>query len=198
MPLSAPKSGHLISKFAKLCGITPKKAQDWQVRYNWPRPLPNQHVTKDPRVRIYSDASLKEAQYVAKMLDKGYRITDLVDRTTGLLRPDPLRRIPTIGDCLRKISKPETSDGKAIRAKLVELLEAKDVGAILECVASAGNALRPAERASAVFLPVLCWLATCSGVTAARRSRVERQLDLVCSNITALRGIVTKVKDAVR
>lgn len=160
-------------------GVSPALLRLWESRYGWPSP--RRTATGQRR---FSSVEVTELSQVLNLVRSGRAIGSLLVQGRPVLPQAAPERV-LIGETeLAGCPDPDTEEGQQLRERLVTALRRRDTGAALASCHEALWVCRPAERAAAVWEPVL---AMCQAWEAAGRPlpAAERLRDLVDQALSA-------------
>lgn len=155
---------HQIRLVAEWTGIAEETLRVWEQRYKWPKP-----GRGDNDYRLYSDHQVKALRAVAKLLESGMRIGDiLANEQFGLLtghipdlRPKGRRPVRLEID-FSGIPLPATALARQVRQSLEEALRDQKKAEI-DRLSMEGARLHPNERSLAITLPIQAFNDACCG-----------------------------------
>lgn len=161
-------------------GVSPALLRLWESRYGWPSP--RRTATGQRR---FSAVEVTELRQVLNLVRSGRAIGSLLTQGRPVLPQVAAAPRVLIGETeLAGCPEPETEQGQQLREHLVTALRRRDTGAALAYCHEALRVCRPAERAAAVWEPVLVM---CQAWEAAGRPlpAAERLRDLVDQALSA-------------
>lgn len=140
-----------IHDAAQICGLTPSVIRVWEERYGWPTPK-RQHNG----YRAFSAIEIDELKRVAALVKAGTPISHIIMDGLPVFPKDNTRPTPQHDLRLTRALPPCVSRVAATaRDGIVEALEQRHDGRVLEALQRACIDLRPADELTGVLVPAL-------------------------------------------
>lgn len=145
-PTAAPEGpGDTILVVAKRTGLTMETLRAWERRYGFPTPERRPGSNR----RLYSRADVEKLLAVCGVLVHGYRVGDVIGKSTSELRA------LVAADSEREggLEPATTSESRATPERLVDLLEREEIAEIEEQLRQAAVALGPRRFVTEIAHP---------------------------------------------
>lgn len=140
-----------IHDAAQICGLTPSVIRVWEERYGWPSPK-RQHNG----YRAFSGIEIDELKRVAALVKGGTPISHIILDGLPVFPKDTSRPAPQ-HDLRLTRALPAVASRPAATARdgVIEALEQRHDGRVLEALQRACIELRPADELAGVLVPAL-------------------------------------------
>lgn len=140
-----------IHDAAQICGLTPSVIRVWEERYGWPSPK-RQHNG----YRAFSAIEIDELKRVAALVKAGTPISRIIVDGFPVFPKDTSRPPPQHDlRAARTLPTPASRAAATARDALIEALEQRHDGRVLEALQRACIELRPADELAGVLVPAL-------------------------------------------